>query len=62
MGAKAIGSVVLSLTAAFLGGTLLVLLLFFSYFLISLSFQAVILTLRDEHVPIQRLFVGSSNL
>jgi hypothetical protein len=42
MGAKAIGSVALSLTVAYLGGTLLVFLLFFSYFLISLSFQVVI--------------------
>ncbi|HYY92654.1 MAG TPA: hypothetical protein VE955_11770 [Candidatus Dormibacteraeota bacterium] len=42
MGARAIGSVALSLTVAFLGGTLLVFLLFFSYFLASLSFQAVI--------------------
>ena len=42
MGAKAIGSVALSLTVAFLGGTLLVFLLFFSYFLVNLSFQAVI--------------------
>lgn len=42
MGAKAIGSVALSLTVAYLGGTLLVFLLFSSYFLISLSFQGVI--------------------
>ncbi|MBO0887605.1 hypothetical protein J2P12_00740 [Candidatus Bathyarchaeota archaeon] len=42
MGARAIGSVALSLTVAFLGGTLLVFLLFFSYFLTNLAFQAVI--------------------